>query len=283
MKLQKHHVVLVVMMLISGFVWTQMAIYVLHELFGFDPIGGIVQYCVTALNGQTLSQQMMVLGIHVLIAFSFGMLLWSLYKQLVLAGRWNIYVKAARHNRLSKQLNRKYRQYGQEIIVIRHNAVLALTSGFIRPRIVVSSALLSEFSAREIEAIVLHECSHCRSYDPARMLIMKVMKDSLPYIPILKRLSHYIEVWIELEADGYAVRQMQTRVDLASVLLRFSRMSQRLPVGIGFVSDQAINYRMLRLIDPKKKIHVPLLKLMPLTISSFMMFILSSIVASGCM
>ncbi|UVI33441.1 M56 family metallopeptidase [Paenibacillus spongiae] len=281
MKPRNYHIVLSSMILISLFVWGQMAIYLLHELFGFDPKWAILQYCVAALQEQSVLHQIVLVLLNVMIAYSFGMILWLIGKQAIHERRWNVRLQMIRHNRLSKQFNHKFKKWGHEIIVIRHDSIIALAFGSLRPRIVISTALLNEFTEREIDAILLHESGHCQNYDPLRMLMVRIMKDSLPFIPILKRLSHYIDVWVELEADHYAVMHMKSPIDLASVLLKCSRLSQRTAIGIGF-ADKAINYRLQRLIEPKKKIRVPLLDFIPVTISSFMIVILSSIVISGC-
>ncbi|UVI31148.1 M56 family metallopeptidase [Paenibacillus spongiae] len=281
MRFQKHRLVFVSMMAISAFVWLQMAIYLLHEVFGLRPKWNLLQYCVAAVSEQTVLNQIVLIGLNGIMAYSIGMIIWFIGQQAVMERRWLARMKMNRHNRLSKQLNRKYRSLGYEITVIRHDSMLALTFGFIRPRILVSTALLSNFTEREMDAIVLHEVSHCRNYDPLRLLLVKMMKDSLPFIPVLHRMSHYIEVWVELEADRYAIEQMKSPIDLANVLLRYSRFSQRSLVGVGF-ADEAINYRLQQLIEPKSKIRVPILNIIPLSISSLMIFIISNIFVSGC-
>ncbi|HUC91785.1 MAG TPA: M56 family metallopeptidase [Paenibacillus sp.] len=284
MRLRKHHLVLLLMILISGFIWSQMVIYALHELFGFNPRWGIAQYCVAVLSGKLFWHQAVLIGLSVIIAYSFGTILRVLCSQIANQRKWNRHVGDNQHARLTAQMNRKYRNRGYEVAVIRHESIVALTSGFRRPRIILSTALISECTDREIDAVVMHECSHCRQYDPMRMLVIKIMTDSLPFIPLLKRLSHYIHVWVELEADQYSIKRMRSQVDLASVLLRCSNASKNSPnrtVGIGF-ADEAINYRLLQLIEPKRKIRVPLFDFIPLWISLAAIFALTGMIISGC-
>lgn len=269
------------MILVSGFVGAQMIIYLLHELFGFNPTWGILQYCMAALNEHTFLHSAVNNVLNVIIAYCFGMVLFVGCKQFLLERKWYKYVQANRHVPLSTQLNRKYKHLDQEIIVIEQNSMLAVTSGFIRPKIIISSEIISDFTEREVSAIILHEYCHCRNYDPLRMLIIKIMTDSFPFIPILKQFTHYINVWVELEADNFAVQYMKSPVDLASVLLKCSKMSRKMAVGVGF-ADEAINYRLLRLIEPKQAIRVPIMPFSPLVISSFTIFVISSIVISGC-
>ncbi|CAM4398371.1 M56 family metallopeptidase [Paenibacillus alkaliterrae] len=281
MKFRKHDFVFLFMLLVSGFVGFQMVIYLLHALLGFNPSWGILQYCVAVFNDQGVIHSVINSGLNVLIAYSFGKLLYVGCRQILLERKWNNYVQANRHHEWTNHFNSKYKHLGQQIIVIEHHSVLAVTSGFTRPKIILSSALVSDFSEREITAIVLHEYCHCRNYDPLRMLIIKIMTDSLPFIPILRRFSHYINVWMELDADSYAVQYLKSPVDLASVLLKCSKMRRQISVGIGF-ADEAINYRLLRLIEPKKTIHVPLMQFNTWAISLLAIFIISSIIISGC-
>ncbi|EXX87949.1 hypothetical protein BG53_02810 [Paenibacillus darwinianus] len=281
MRIRKHHIAFLGMLLIGGLVWSQMVIYLLYELFGFNLKTGFLQYCIAFFRNRLFWHWAVLIGLNAIVIYSFWMILQVLASQLATLRRWNKYVDDHRDPQLTAQLSRKYANRGYEVVVIRHESILALTSGFRRPRVILSSTLVSEFSEREVASIVLHEISHCRHYDPARMLVMKVITDSLPFIPVLKRLSHYIRVWIELEADQYAIRRMGSRADLASVLLRCSRLTENVKVGIGF-ADEAINYRLLQLIEPQKEIRVPLVHFMPLTISFFVIFFIGMIVVSSC-
>ncbi|WP_336775264.1 M56 family metallopeptidase [Paenibacillus sp. MMO-58] len=281
MKQLKHHFILFLMALTSGFVWLQMMVYLLHELYGYKPNWGYLQYCVAALSEQSLLHQVVLLGLNIMIIYSFGMVLWIICKQFVLVRKWSLYVSSNRNKSLSNQLNSQYSQFKQRITVIDHDSILAHTFGFFRPRIVVSAKLIEQFSERQLAAILWHEWSHCRSYDPMRMLFVKIMNDSLPYIPIFKRLAHYIQVWVELQADQYSVRKMNSSYELASVLYTCSQLENRVPVGVGF-ADQAINYRIQQLIEPNGKIRIPLLIATPFLSSSLMVILLSSVLVSSC-
>lgn len=269
------------MIVVSGFVGAQMIIYVLHAVFGFHSSWGLLHYCIAALSELTFLHSAAKIGLNVLIAYTLVMVVVTGCKQLVLERKWKKYICANRHEKLSLQLNSKYKHLDQEIIVIRHNSILAVTSGLLFPKIIISSQLLSSFSEREISAILLHEYSHCRHYDPLRMLLVKMMISSFPFIPIFKRFSHYINVWIELEADQFAVQYMRSPVDLATVLVKWSKMSTNKGVGVAF-ADKAINYRLLRLIEPNQAIRVPILSFSPLMISLIAIYIISCVVIFGC-
>lgn len=281
MKRLKHHFILMLMALTSGFIWLQMMVYLLHELFDYNPKWGYLQYCVAVLSEQSILHQAVFLGLNIIIAYSFGMVLWIIFNQIVLERKWSKYVRTNRHDWLSEWVNTNYPHFRQRITVVEHHSILAHTFGFFRPRIVVSTNLMEQFSDRQLEAILWHEWSHCRSYDPMRLLLVKIMNDSLPFIPILKRLAYYIQVWVELQADQYSVNKMKSSFELASVLYKCSQLGNRAPVGVGF-ADKAINYRIQQLIEPHGKIRVPLLDVTPFMSSSFMVILFTSVVVSGC-
>lgn len=281
MKPRKHHVVFIIMVLISGYIGLQMMIYLLHALLGFNLSWGILEYCIAIYSEITAIHSIINIGLFMLIAYSFGMLIYVFITQILLEKKWNSLVHMNQHKEWTIYISRKFSYLNQRIIVINYPTILAVTSGFLRPRIILSSSLVSEFTESEVKAIVLHEYSHCLNYDPIRMLLVKMMTDSLPYIPILRRLSHYINVWVELDADSYAVQYLRSPLELASVLLKCSKMGRHIQVGIGF-ADEAINYRLLRLIEPKKNIYVPLVHVNLLAISSLVTFSISIIVISGC-
>lgn len=281
MKFRNHHFILIGMISVSGFVGAQMGLYLLHTLYGYHFTWSFLWNCLVVIKDLPLIHAVISNSFNILIIYSFGMVLIVGFKQLLLQIKWNRYVKVKRLHELSNIWNEKFNHIVHEIVVIEHNGMLALTTGFLRPRIIISKTLLAGFSEEEITAIVLHENCHCRNYDPLRMLIVKVISDGLPFIPILRQFSHYINVWVELEADHYVVHTMKSPVDLSNVLLKFSKMCSKSEVGIAF-ADKAINYRLQRLIEPKKKIHVPIFKFTPLVISLFVIFFIGCMVISGC-
>lgn len=279
--IRNHHYVLLIMILISGFMGLQLVFFLLHALFEINLSLGIVQYCVAAIKNQAVIHTVVNIALYLIILYSFSTVISIGFKQFLNNKRWNAFVRASQKVELTDQLNNKYKHLGQRVFVIHDESLIAVTSGFIRPKVILSSAVITQFTERELTAIILHEHSHCINYDPLRMLLVKMMTDSLPFIPLMRRLSHYISVWVELDADSYAVQYLKSPVELACALLKCSKMRQQMSVGVGFAKD-SINYRLIQLIEPRKTIHVPCMYFGSLAISSLTIFFISMIIVSGC-
>jgi beta-lactamase regulating signal transducer with metallopeptidase domain len=281
MKLIKHQLVLLFMTMLSGFVWLQMGLYLLHELTGYNPDWGYLQYCVGVLPEQSVFHQVVFVGLNIMMIYSFGMAIWIIGKQMVLSKRWSAFVRTFSDETQSQQMNRKFPGFGSRIIVVREEGILALTFGFFRPKIVVSTSLIEHFNDHELTAILWHEWSHCSNYDPLRLLFVKAMRYSLPYIPVLRYMERYIQIWVELHADQKSVDRMKSAYPLASAILKGSRTMTTVPSGVGF-ANQAINFRLKQLIEPHSSIRVPFLVPTPFMFSATVVVLLTSVVISGC-
>ncbi|WP_179036654.1 M56 family metallopeptidase [Paenibacillus sp. URB8-2] len=281
MSIKKHQVALSLMILISLLIWSQMILYVLHEFRGYSPIWGLLEYCLSALAERTILHQVIFVGLNIIILYSFFVVIIMVYQQIRLERQWNKVVQTQCDITLTNRLNKRYDFIDGRIVVIHRDSLLALTSGFFRPKIVLSSKLVQEFTEHEILAVLLHEYNHAQKFDPLRLLIIHLIKNSLPFVPILKKLAHYIMVWTEIEADQFAVSQMKSPYELACVLYKCSRSKQKRPIGVGF-ADDAINYRIQKLVQPKAKIKIPVLEIIPVVMSSILFVLLSIIIISGC-
>ena len=146
----------------------------------------------------------------------------------------------------------------RDLIVIRSEKLQAFAIGLWRPRIVVSTRLLRTFDKKEIEAILLHECYHCKRRDPLKTLVTTVIGSSIGYVPVFKTMIRYYKIWDELLADRFAVEQMDTSFALGSVLVKWAKAG-RTPTpeyGVMF-APVAMNYRILQLVEPEKRPRIP--------------------------
>lgn len=125
--------------------------------------------------------------IDIVIAYTLGQIIWRSTRQLVLSQKWLRHFRANRHDKLTKRLNYKYRDWGTEIIVVQDDAFVALTMGLLRPKIVVSTTVLEMFTDKEIKAILLHERYHCRNYDGLKMFFQPWWRTPLDICRSLNR------------------------------------------------------------------------------------------------
>ncbi|MCL6606332.1 MAG: M56 family metallopeptidase [Paenibacillus sp.] len=278
---KKYQAAQYLMIIISLLIWSQMSLYILHEFGGYSPTWGILQYCLSALAESTILHLVIFIGLNLMILYSFVLIIIKLYQQIKLERQWNTQIQFQCDYSLTKRLCEKYEFTEGRIIVVHHDSFLAVTSGFLRPKIVVSSKLVRDFTEQEVTAVILHEYAHTKRYDPLRLLIIHLIKGSLPFVPIFKKFSYYIEVWMEIEADQYAINQMKSPYDLASVLYKCTQSKQKRVVGVGF-ADKAINYRIQKLLHPKSDIIIPVLEIKPLAMSSILFVLLNVVIISSC-
>ncbi|CAM4382862.1 M56 family metallopeptidase [Paenibacillus tarimensis] len=155
---------------------------------------------------------------------------------------------------------------GYPVMIIPSGKLSAFAAGWLRPRIVVTTGLLSLFDSEELKAILLHEQYHCRQRDPLRLYIVKVLGKSLRFVPVLRGLVDYYIIWDELCADRYVIRNMRTSEGLAGVLLKWSAARRSAPpvheaAAVAYFAPTAMNYRILQLLEPGREPEVPLMKL----------------------
>jgi Zn-dependent protease with chaperone function len=86
-------------------------------------------------------------------------------------------------DRLQPQSPRKAR-----IDVIVADSPFALTVGYLRPRIVISSVLVELLEESELEAVIRHEFVHASRLDPLRVLLSDFFRAGLPFVPVLSYL-----------------------------------------------------------------------------------------------
>jgi Zn-dependent protease with chaperone function len=91
--------------------------------------------------------------------------------------------------------------------------------GVCKPRVVVSSPTVAILSSNELYVAVRHEMAHVRSHDNFRKLVFRFV--SFPGMAGLER------AWseaVELAADDHAVSSLGEALDLASALVKLSRL-----------------------------------------------------------
>ncbi len=175
------------------------------------------------------------------------------------------------------------KKWGTEFIVVNDEKFIALTIGFFQPRIIVSTGVLSMFSNHEVEAILLHEWYHCRNRDPLKMFLLALILDGLGYIPTMKAMVRDFKTWKELLADRFAIKQMGTEYYLGNVLLKLSKVGKmQHSTAVAYFAENAINYRIMQVLEPKQRIHVPMSDFKPLLLTLSLIFIMSSIILGGC-
>lgn len=104
------------------------------------------------------------------------------------------------------------------------SAPLLAVAGLCRPKLLVSGCARRLFDPSELEVAIRHELAHVRSRDNLKKLLLRAC--AFPFLGALDR------AWLEaaeISADDEAVQDERSALDLASALLKVSRLSPRVP------------------------------------------------------
>lgn len=119
--------------------------------------------------------------------------------------------------------------------VVESPRPFAFAYGWVRPRIFLSTALVHQLDARELEAVLHHERWHVRHRDPLRLLVLRTIAATFFFLPALRRLLRQFEVAAEVAADRQAVASMGDPRWLAAALAKTSGVPLVTPAFEGYV------------------------------------------------
>ena len=96
----------------------------------------------------------------------------------------------------------------------------AFVYGWALPRICISMGLIDRLTDREVEAVLYHERWHLLQRDPIRLVAIRVIAATFPFVPPIRQLVHQCVLATELAADQHAVAAMGQPRWLASALAK---------------------------------------------------------------
>lgn len=91
----------------------------------------------------------------------------------------------------------------------------ALTIGWFRPRILLSSRTIEVLPADQLARVLVHEVAHLRRRDPARLFLMRFVAKALFWLPLFRRLADDLAEEVEVIADDAAARWVDPRASAA--------------------------------------------------------------------
>lgn len=145
---------------------------------------------------------------------------------------------AVKHARAERRFRAGLRPLGQldsseaPVTVVDDPAPRASCSGYLHPRIHLSTGAVARLSQTELDAVIAHEHHHLLRRDPLRLLIARVLADALFFLPALRRLADRYGALAEVAADEAAARASSPST-LAAALLAFNHSPHpELVVGI---------------------------------------------------
>jgi Zn-dependent protease with chaperone function len=126
----------------------------------------------------------------------------------------------------------------------------AFTWGLRRPRVAVSTALVEQLDAPELDAVLAHERYHVTNFDPAKLFATRALPAAFFYLPVMRPLLDRYLTARELAADRRALDHHGVR-PLAGALLKVvsgpTWADLRSAAAIG--GDNALDDRLAQLED----------------------------------
>jgi beta-lactamase regulating signal transducer with metallopeptidase domain len=257
---------------IAGTILFQMGMYVLYVLLDWDLKFNLIQVCHSVARSLGLSSVEYMLD--ALVFYTVFLSIWKIGKQLFVANKIYKRLSVYRHEQLTQEINRKYSEGNQDFTVIACSAPIAVTMGFLNPKIILSTGLLNLLDKNEVEAVIYHELYHKKHRDPLKIFLLSLFASIMWYIPILKWFHQKYKIVREILADNYAINRQGTSVDLGSALLKMLKTGNRANMPFSYVSftDTSVNYRIKYILDPQTEI--PLKLPFMLTVTSIYVFLM---------
>ncbi|OAH54762.1 MULTISPECIES: M56 family metallopeptidase [Bacillaceae] len=244
-------------LIIAGTIFTQMGLYVLSMFAGWDMRFNLVVVCHNAMKAFGLA--FLKYALDALVFSTLLLSIWKMGTQCYYSIRMKKTFKQYTHHQLTREMNETY---GGSIQMISYPAPIAVTMGFFRPKIVLSTGLREMLSDDEFEAVVHHEMYHKQHRDPLTVFIVSFFASIMWYMPILRWVQEQYKMAKELLADEYAIHQQGSSVDLGSALLKMLKAGRQMKMPFSYVSfaDTSVNYRIHYILDPLTEfpLNVPL-------------------------
>lgn len=122
-------------------------------------------------------------------------------------------VRSLAYESLYRQL-----QLEEKVVLVKDPKPFAFCLGFLRPKIILSTALLKLAKPQELEAILHHEKYHLEHKDALLMLLAKIIQSLFPFFPLISDQIRHYAVTREVKADEQAIKNLGSRKPLISIL-----------------------------------------------------------------
>lgn len=162
-------------------------------------------------------------GAACLLAAGLGATAWSasLFRGVAALVRTERYVARCRRNSRRSLVVRET----AEVLVMEYREAVMAVAGVLRPRLIVSQAVIDSLTQEQKEAAFRHEAAHRVSRDNVKKFLFLLAPDVLPFVSGLSNLERGWTRFTEWAADDYAVDGNQQRaLSLASALVKVAKL-----------------------------------------------------------
>ncbi|MBW7457183.1 M56 family metallopeptidase [Paenibacillus sepulcri] len=268
--------------LTAGWLILQMGYSLIHQLRDVAYSSEFTQWIANAVRDVLHNHVFYERLYNGFIIYSMAVILYLGMSQMVVYVRLRRHIRKHVHRDLTLIWNRNYRQENMRIYVIHSPAFAAMSFGVLRPAILLSSGAIEKLTTAEMEAILFHEIYHCKQRHPLQMLVLTIASRGFAYVPLIKGLTRYYTVWMELMADRYAISRMNGIAPLGSALMSLLKLKREpMPrIGVQF-ADGAVNYRIQQILNPEGDLVIPVVHKRAVSISIVIMVLMLAMLGAG--
>ncbi len=241
-------------LLISGTIFIQMALYVFAYFVGWKMKFNLVEVCHSTLKAIGMSS--LEYALDALVVYTLLFTFWKFTSQLIHAMKMKRKFQQYQDTLQSIKLNEHYST--KNIMVISYPVPLAITMGFISPKIIISTGLMNLLNQDELDAVIYHEMYHQKNYDPLKIFLLTLVASTFVYIPILKWFNQKYRIIQEIMADNVAIEKQSTSLNIGSALLKMLKAGKAEPMPFIYASfaDTSVNYRIEYMLNPLKDFQI---------------------------
>lgn len=151
-------------------------------------------------------------------------------------------LEATSHRRIAQKLRRVAQ--GRKlpaILVAELDVPLAFTTGLLRPRIYITSGLLSLLSVQETVAVLCHELAHIQRHDNLWNGSVRLLRDIVWFLPGSHMAWQAMIASQDEACDALAAQMTKQPLTLAQALVKVAGANSRAPIpALGFANSFAL-------------------------------------------
>lgn len=167
----------------------------------------------------------------------------------------------------------------QGVKCLAGDAPTAFCTGALRPRVVVSDGLILRLTEDELDAVLLHEREHVRTFEPLVRAAYEAASEVFFYIPLVRWWSHHRLEDSELRADRAALERLG-RQSLASALWAMGTSTTAIPGVAAF--GGAAELRVAQVLGDPLPARAPGLSLLTISaLGAFLAFQVATCLVEG--
>lgn len=150
-------------------------------------------------------QLLKIIGIVIVL----GSIFWAVSIALLVELYFRIVPTLAIPSKVTKVLTALKLQ-GSHLRVIHFTKSVAMTAGFISPKVYLSNTAINQLTSKEIEAVLLHEYYHIENHHSRMHTLLFSVRGLQVFFPLLKELESYLRSRAEIAADDAAAASQGT-------------------------------------------------------------------------